>query len=174
MLHKMILIFSIFLKTLLKVCTQVTNQLLILLLVLILILQFCLFPMALQKLYNLIVEQDNNNKIWFAELANKIIVMFVILILLNVIIAVPIFMLFSQMALAKLKIKPIVLVIQLIPIIVNNAVIYIIPIQHLELAKQELSKIAKLIVMIINAQNAKLILSSTSSNPNAQPIVDLF
>ena len=100
--------------------------------------------------------------------------MFVILILLNVIIAVPIFMLFSQMALAKLKIKTIVLVIQLIPIIVNNAVIYIIPIQHLGLAKKELSKIAKLIVMIIYAQNAKLILSSTSSNPNAWLIVDLF
>ena len=173
MLLKIVLIFSIFLKTLRKVCTQVTNQFLILLLVLILILQFCLYHNFL-KLQNLIVEQDNNNKIWFAELANKIIVMFVILILLNVIIAVPIFMLFNQMALAKLKNKPIVLVIQLIPIIVNNAVIYIIPIQHLGLAKQELSKIAKLIVMIINAQNAKLILSSTYSNPNAWLIVDLF
>ena len=60
--------------------------------------------------------------------------MIVILILLDVIFAVLIFMLLSQMALAYLKIKPIVKIIQLIPISVNNAMIYIIPIQNLELA----------------------------------------
>ena len=81
------------------------------------------------------MELDKSKKICFAKLANKVIVMFVILILLNVILVVPIIILFSQLAHVKLKIKPIVLVIQLIPIIVNNAVIYIIPIQHLGLAK---------------------------------------
>jgi hypothetical protein len=42
---------------------------------------------------------------------------------------------------------------KLIPIIVNNAKIYFIQIQHQELAKKELSKIAKNIALIINAQN---------------------
>ena len=80
------------------------------------------------------MELDKSNKICFAKLANKVIVIFAILILLNVILVVPIIILFSQMAHVKLKIKPIAKIILQILIIVNNAKIYTILIHQQGLA----------------------------------------
>ena len=48
---------------------------------------------------------------------------------------------------------------KLIPIIVNNAKIYFIQIQHQELVKKELSKIVKYIAIIINALNVNQVTS---------------
>ena len=62
------------------------------------------------------------------------------------------------MALAKLKINLIVLIILQIPIIVNNVMIYIILIHNQELAYKELSKIAKLIALMIYVPNANQVL----------------